>query len=148
MPDYTPKPPGQFWIARLDEPLRILQIFALIHLPVQLGARADCLNWNSLNFYLTINKRQLVSEEQRTESRVPSRDQGSLPSLQQKLCQKREGASGRGKGGLTLSNKVPPRCIQRVVRTPPFDARTVGLTSAVLVYIRGTKRGLPVERGE
>jgi hypothetical protein len=59
-----------------------------------------------------------------------------------------ENGDSGGKGGLTLSHEVPPRCVQRVVQTPPCDISAVGLTSVVLVYIRGTRGRLPVELGE
>jgi hypothetical protein len=81
------------------------------------------------------------------ETPVPSRDWGSLPSLKQKLRQRRS-VSWRGKDGLTLSHKVPPRCVQRVIRAPPSDTRTIGRASVVLVYIRGTRGCLPVKPGE
>jgi hypothetical protein len=53
-----------------------------------------------------------------------------------------------GEGGLTLCHEVPPRCVQRVVQTPPCDIPAVGFTSVVLVYVRGARGCLPVELGE
>ena len=118
-----------------------------MHSPVQLGASTDCLYCKSLNVYLTTNQRQLVSEYQRTEipSTVTRLEFASISATE--TVQKR-GASRWGERVLTLSHEVPPRCVQRVVHTPPADTRAVGRTGVVLVHICGTKRGLPIERGE